>query len=133
MLREHLLAMLASFFAMVSLALAGVGLYGVLDYTVLQRRREIGIRMAIGARRLDVAQNVTVNVFSAFAAGATVGAALGAAAARYVESLLFGVPLTDPRLVAITAVILIAVAILAALRPLIRAVRVDPADVLRAE
>jgi predicted permease len=133
MLRERLLAMLASFFAMVSLALAGVGLYGVLDYTVLQRRREIGIRMAIGARRMDVAQNVTVNVFSAFAAGATAGAALGAAAARYVESLLFGLRLTDPRLVAITAVILIAVAMLAALRPLIRAVQVDPADVLRAE
>ena len=71
--RERLLAMLALFFAVVALLLAGVGLYGVLDYSVLQRRREIGIRMAIGAQAGDIARRVTVDVFSMVLAGALAG------------------------------------------------------------
>ncbi len=71
--RERLLAMLALFFAAVALLLAGVGLYGVLDYSVLQRRREIGIRMAIGAQAADIARRVTTEVFLMVLLGAGVG------------------------------------------------------------
>ncbi len=133
MLRERMLAMLATFFAMVALALAGVGLYGVLDYSVLQRRREIGIRMAIGARGGDIARNVAAGIFAVVGAGAIAGVAFGLGAARYVESMLFGVKATDPRMMAVPALSLLVVAAVAALRPIIRAVRVDPAGVLRSE
>ena len=95
-LRERLLAMLALFFAMVALLLAGIGLYGVLDYSVLQRRREIGIRMAIGAQAGDIALGVTVDVFSMVLIGAVAGLVLGMASARYVEALLYQVKVTDP-------------------------------------
>ena len=71
--RERLLAMLALFFAVVALLLAGIGLYGVLDYSVLQRRREIGIRMAIGAQAGDIARRVTADVFCMVLAGAVAG------------------------------------------------------------
>src|SRR6185369_7770042 len=107
--RERLLAMLALFFAVVALLLAGVGLYGVLDYSVLQRRREIGIRIAIGAKSRDIARGVTFQVLSAIAVGAVVGLALGMAGARYVESLLFGVKATEPGMLAMPAVALVAV------------------------
>ena len=76
-LRERLLAMLAVFFAAVALLLAGIGLYGVLDYGVQQRRREIGIRMAIGAQAGDIARRVTADIFLMVLAGAVAGLALG--------------------------------------------------------
>jgi hypothetical protein len=87
--RERLLAMLASFFAVVALMLAGIGLYGVLDYSVLQRRREIGIRIAIGAPAGDIARRVTLDVFSMVVVGALAGLVLSLTSARYIESLLY--------------------------------------------
>ena len=89
--RERLLAMLALFFAAVALLLAGIGLYGVLDYSVLQRRREIGIRMAIGAQAGDIARRVTADIFSMVLVGAVAGLALGMASVRYIETLLYQV------------------------------------------
>ncbi len=71
--RERLLAMLAAFFAAVALLLAAIGLYGVLDYSVLERRREIGIRVAIGARAVDIARSVTAEAFSMVLVGAIAG------------------------------------------------------------
>ena len=131
--RERLLARLALFFAIVALLLAGVGLYGVLDYSVLQRRREIAIRMALGAQAGDIARRVTVAVFSMVLAGALAGLALGLASVRYIETLLYQVKASDPRMLALPALTIIAAALLAALPPVIRAVRVDPAKTLRAE
>jgi len=86
--------MLALFFAVVALLLACIGLYGVLDYSVMQRRREIGIRMALGARAGDVARRVTRDVFSMVIVGAFAGLALGLASVRYIETLLYQVNAT---------------------------------------
>jgi predicted permease len=131
--RERLLARLAFFFGVVALLLAGVGLYGVLDYSVLQRRKEIGIRLALGAQAGNVVQGVTVDVFSMVVTGAIAGLVLGFAAARYIQTLLYQVKPTDPRMLALPALTIIAAALLAALPPVIRAVRINPAETLRAE
>jgi predicted permease len=131
--RERLLAMLALFFAMVALLLAGVGLYGVLDYSVLQRRREIGIRIAIGAQAGDIARRVTLDVFAMVAAGALAGLALGMASVRYIETLLYGVKATDLGILLLPSLAILAAAVLAALPAVIRAVRIDPVAMLRAE
>jgi predicted permease len=133
MLRERLLAMLALFFAGVALLLAGIGLYGVLDYSVLQRRREIGIRMAIGAQAADIARRVTADVFLMICTGALTGVALGMASARYIAALLFGVKPTDLTMLAIPSVTILAAALLAALPAVLRAVRIDPSIMLRAD
>jgi len=131
--RERLLAMLALFFAGVALLLAGVGLYGVLDYSVLQRRREIGIRMAIGAQPGGIARLVTVEVFSMVLAGALAGLALGMASARYIATLFYQVKPTDLDVLALPSLAILAAALLAALPAVIHAVRIDPVTALRAE
>jgi len=131
--RERLLAMLALFFAIVALLLAAIGLYGVLHYSVLQRRREIGIRMAVGARAVGVARLVTLDVLAMVVVGAIAGVALGMLSVRYVESLFYQVKATDLQMLAIPALAILVGAFLAALRPVIQAVRIDPASILRAE
>jgi putative ABC transport system permease protein len=131
--RERLLAVLAMFFAGVALLLAGVGLYGVLDYSVLQRRREIGIRVAIGARPGRIARLVTVDVFAMVMAGALGGLVLGAVSVRYIATLFYDVRPSDAGVVAFPALALLGAVLLASLRPLIRAIRIDPVAALRAE
>jgi putative ABC transport system permease protein len=132
-IRERLLAMLAVFFAGVALLLAAVGLYGVLDYSVTQRQREIGIRMAVGAQAGDIARRVTAETFSMMLAGAVAGLALGIASGRYVETLLYGVRATDVAMLAIPSVTMVVAALAAALPAVIRAARVDPVNALRSE
>jgi predicted permease len=131
--RERLLAMLASFFAVVALGLAGVGLYGVLHYSVLHRRREIGIRIALGARAGDVARGVTAQVFAMVAAGALAGIVMGLATARYIETLFYQTSATDASLLAMPSLMMIAVAAVAALPAVLQAVRIDPVKTLRSE
>ena len=131
--RERLLAMLGLFFAGVALLLAAVGLYGVLDYSVLQRRREIGIRMAIGAPAASIARLVTVDIFAMVIAGALAGVALGMASVRYIEALLYQVKPTDLGMLALPAFTILAAASLAALPAVLHAVRIDPVAMLRAE
>jgi predicted permease len=131
--RERLLAMLALFFASVALLLAGVGLYGVLDYSVLQRRREIGIRRAIGAKASHIAGRVTREVFAMVLAGAAAGLALGMVSVPYIEGLLYGVNTGDAAALALPAFTIVAVALLAAAPAVVRALRIDPAKMLRSE
>jgi predicted permease len=130
-IRERLLALLALFFAVIALLLAGVGLYGVLDYTVLLRRREIGIRMAIGAQAGDIAISVTREIFVMVLAGAVAGLALGLGSVRYIEALLYQVKATDLSMLALPWLTIVSVALLAALPAMIRAVRIDPVVMLR--
>jgi ABC-type antimicrobial peptide transport system permease subunit len=132
-IRERLLATLAFFFGAVALLLAGVGLYGVLNYSLLQREREFGIRLALGARMSDVARNVTGGIFSAVCVGGVAGLGLGITSARYIESLLYQVKTTDVGVLAFPSLIILATALLAAVPAVIRALRIDPVAMLRAE
>jgi putative ABC transport system permease protein len=131
--RERLLSILALFFGVVALSLAGVGLYGVLDYSVLQRRREIGIRIAIGAQATDIAGRVIRDVFAVVLAGLLVGIISGIASIRFIETLLFEVKATDVGVLALPTVTILAVSLLAAVPAVVRAVRIDPATMLRSE
>jgi len=132
-IRERMIAMLAAFFAAVALLLAGIGLYAVLNYSVLQRRREIGIRMAIGSTRAGIVRLVTLDVFLMIALGGCTGVALGFGAARYVESLFYQVKATDADMIALPACAILLTALVATLPAVLRALRTDPTEVLRAE
>ncbi len=132
-IRERLLANLALFFAIVALLLAGIGLYGVLDYSVMARRREIGIRLGIGAQASDIARLVTSEMLLVVVTGALAGVALGIAAARQIEPLLFAVKATDLAMLTLPSVVILTAALLAALPAVIRAVRIDPVAMLRSE
>jgi predicted permease len=131
--RERLLAMLAAFFAALALLLAGIGLYAVLNYSVLQRRREIGIRMAIGSTRTGIVRLVTVDVFRMIVLGSCAGIALGFGAARYVASLFYQVKATDADMIALPACALLLTALIATLPAVLRALHTDPTEILRAE
>jgi hypothetical protein len=133
LIRERLLATLSLFFAAVALTLAGIGLYGVLTYTVVQYRREIGLRMALGARAPHVIRRVSRPMVIMVAAGSLAGLAAGLGFGRIVEELLFQVRAIDPAILLAPTTILLATAILAALPPIMRAVHTDPAQTLRSE
>jgi putative ABC transport system permease protein len=131
--RERLLAMLAAFFSFVALLLAAIGLYGVLSYSVQQREREFGIRIAVGARIEDIAWQATSRIFLMVITGAVIGAALGIASVRYVETLLYNVKGSDLVMLTGPALVLLAIALLSALPVIARASRIDPKIMLRAE
>jgi predicted permease len=133
LVRERLLALLAGFFALAALALVGVGLYGVLSYSVVRRTKEIGIRMALGARQSSVVRLVMREIAIAAIVGLAAGFALGRVLARPVESLLFEVKPADFRSLALPLALLLAAAVLASLRPAWRAARVEPSVALRNE
>ncbi len=132
-IRERLIAMLATFFGAVALLLAGIGLYAVLNYSVLQRRREIGIRMAIGSTRAGIVRIVTLDVFLMIAVGAVAGVALGFGAARYVQSLLYQAKASDADMLALPACAILITALVATLPAVLRALRTNPTEILRAE
>ena len=132
-LRERLIAVLAGFFAAVALLLAGIGLYAVLNYSVLQRRREIGIRMAIGSTRAGIVRIVTLDVFLMIAFGGCTGVALGFGAAHYVASLFYQVKPTDADMIALPACAMLLTAVVATLPAVLRALRTDPTQILRTQ
>jgi predicted permease len=131
--RERLIATLAAFFAAVALLLAGIGLYAVLNYSVLQRRREIGIRMAIGSPRTSIVRLVTLDVFVMIALGGCTGIALGFGASRYVQSLFYQVKATDADIIALPVCAILLTALLATLPAVLRALRTNPTEILRVE
>jgi predicted permease len=132
-IRERLLATLSAFFAGVGLLVAVVGLYGVLNAAVQQRQREIGIRLALGARAAHVIANVTLVMIALVACGAALGMAGGVAFGRLVASLLFEVTSTDVVALATPLAVLGVATMVAALPPVVRALRLDPVRVVRGE
>jgi predicted permease len=131
MVRERVLSALSIFFAAVAIILAGVGLYGVVNAAVVRQRREIGIRMALGARRPHIISRVLVRFALAAGAGAVAGLLAGLAVSRSVQSLLFDIKATDPAILLVPGATLAIAAILAALPPVVRAVRTNPVRVLK--
>jgi predicted permease len=131
--RERLLAILAVFFTGIAALLVGVGLWGVLHYSVLQYRREIGVRLALGAAVRDVVRCVSGGVLLSVLAGSALGLMLALAAQSYMQSLLYGVAPFEPWTLVSTASLISAVAIVAALPALRSAIRTQPAITLRSE
>ena len=131
--QERFIARLSSFFGVLALVLASIGLYGLLAYEVTRRTREIGIRMAVGARQGDVLRLVVgQGIFLALAGGA-VGIAASLGMTRYLASLLYGVRPSDPVTLAAVAILLFVVALAACYIPARQATKVDPMVALRYE
>ena len=124
---------LMTIFGGCSLLLAAIGIYGLLAHSVQQRSREIGIRIALGARPADVRNMVVFQGMRLTLIGAAVGTAAALGLTRFIQSFLFGVKALDPFTFVIVPVLLITVALVAAWVPSRRASRVDPADALRSE
>jgi ABC-type antimicrobial peptide transport system permease subunit len=126
-------ALLLGIFAGVALLLASVGLYGVLAFTVAQRTREIGIRMALGAQAGDVVRLVLRQGLALSVLGVAVGICVALASTGVLRRFLYGIAPTDPATFITLALLLIGVAALACLIPALRALRVDPIIALRHE
>lgn len=129
--RERLAAVVSSAFALTALLLAGLGLYGLLAYSVAERTKEIGIRMALGAKPAAVLQMIMTRGFRLIAAGLLLGLAGAAVVSRFIESLLFGVSTHDPLTFFVVPALLLTIGGISAFIPACRATRVDPMIALR--
>ena len=133
LMQERVFARLASMFGGLALVLACIGLYGTMAYTVARRTNEIGIRMAIGARPVDIVGMVLRDSVRVVLAGSAVGLIAAVAATRAIRSQLYGLTPHDPAVLGGAAAMLVAVTMLAAVLPARRAARVDPLLALRNE
>lgn len=118
-------------FSLVALFLAAIGLYGVISYSTSRRVREIGVRMALGARPVDAMQLVIRHALALTLVGVAAGIAAAVVFTRFLNSLLFGVKSTDPVTLAVVSLVLVAVAVVAGGIPAWRASNVDPVEALR--
>jgi len=132
-IQERVLATMSVFFATLALVLAGVGLYGVLYFSIVQRRREIGIRIALGARNHHIARQVTADVLTMLAIGSVTGLAVGLLSERLLRTLLYEVKATEPVVIGIPAAMILGMGLLATIPPVVRALGIDAAETLRAE
>jgi predicted permease len=122
-----------SFFGIVALLLAGIGVYGLINYSVMQRRQEIGVRVALGAGRREIYSLVVKDAMRLTAAGLVIGLAAALPSARLISTQLYGVTASDPATYAAIVALLLTVGLGATLLPARRAARVDPIVALRAE
>ncbi len=130
---DRLISILSAVFAALATLLAAVGLYGVLAYTVQQRTREIGVRIALGAGGAQVRGLVIRQTAVMIAAGAVLGIAGALAAGRVLQSLLYGLKGYDPAVFGLSLIVLLGVAAAASWVLALRASRVDPVEALRHE
>jgi ABC-type antimicrobial peptide transport system permease subunit len=125
--------MLLSIFGGLALVLASVGIYGVISFAVSQRTREIGVRMALGARPADVLRMVLNEGLKLVAVGVVLGVAASLVLTRLLEGMVYGVRVRDPLIFAVANVLMVAVSLAACYVPARRATRVDPLVALRYE
>jgi predicted permease len=133
LLRERLMATLSTFFGLLALLLASVGLYGILSYGVASRRNEIGIRMALGAQTWNVLSMILREAVMLALVGIVIGLPFVFAVTRFASTMLFGLSPTDPLSLTGAAVFLFGVAMLAGFLPARRATKIDPLEALRYE
>jgi len=131
--RERLLATLSGFFGALALALAVIGLYGVMSYNVARRRNEIGIRMALGAERARVLRMVLGEVAILLVTGLVLGLVVSVFSTRLLASFLYRLQPTDPTTLVTACVVLAVSAVVAGLLPARRAANLDPMTALREE
>jgi ABC-type antimicrobial peptide transport system permease subunit len=131
--QERIIAKLSSFFGILALILACIGVYGLLAYEVSRRTREIGIRMALGASRGTVMRFVLFDGLRVALAGSVIGCGVALAITRYLKSFLFGIKAADPTTFLGAVGILLVIVLAACYLPARRAVRVDPLVALRYE
>ncbi len=131
--QERLMAKLSSAFGVLALLLASIGLYGVMTYAITRRTREIGLRVALGARQRDVVRAILFESLRLVAAGMVIGFPLALAAVRLLGSQLNGVAVVDPPSIAAALVVLTASGVIASLLPALRASRVSPIVALQAD